>query len=98
LAALAGAPPSIGFAARLLIFGAAFTHSWPTAVLALAASALWLYAALRAIVMVAVLPPRSRAPAVSRTSLALAWAPAVLGLSAGLQPARLARWLFGVGA
>lgn len=98
LAALAGAPPSIGFAARLLIFGAAFTHSWPTAVLALAASALWLYAALRAIVMVAVLPPRSRARAVSRTSLALAWAPAVLGLSAGLQPARLARWLFGVGA
>lgn len=97
LAALAGVPPSVGFAARLLIFGAAFTHSWPTAVLALAASALWMYAALRVIVMVAVLPPRSRAGAVGRGTVALAWVPAALALTAGLQPARLARWLFGVG-
>ncbi len=97
LAALGGVPPFVGFAARVLIYRAAFDSGWPAGLLALAAGALWLYASLRLIGRVAVLPPRPRPGVLSHRALALAWLPATLALALGLQPGRLARWLVGSG-
>ncbi len=96
LAAVAGIPPFVGFSARLLIFRAAFDQSWPIALLAVAASAMWLYAVLRLAVLAAVLPPRVRAQRFAAGPFVLAWAPAAIALATGMQPARLTRWLFGL--
>lgn len=97
LAALSGAPPFVGFAARLLVYRAGFDSDWPTAVMAVAAGALWFYAMTRVLVAAAVLPPRPRAARVSRWALALAWLPAAAAVLGGVQPGRLALWLAGPG-
>jgi multicomponent Na+:H+ antiporter subunit D len=97
LAALSGAPPFVGFAARLLVYRAGFDTEWPIAVLAVAAGALWFYAMARVLVAASVLPPRTRAVRVSRSALVLAWLPAAAALVGGVQPGRLARWFAGLG-
>jgi hypothetical protein len=97
IAALSGAPPFVGFAARLLVYRAGFDTNWPITVLAVAAGALWFYAMARVLVAASILPPRTRAVRVSRSALALAWLPAATALVGGVQPGRLARWLAGLG-